>query len=41
MPGVGLLVLLFVFMFTGTVLKWDQEAVEALGHQKEVAEMAG
>jgi quinol-cytochrome oxidoreductase complex cytochrome b subunit len=41
LTGVGLLILLFLFMFTGTVLKWDQEAVEALGHQKELAEMTG
>jgi quinol-cytochrome oxidoreductase complex cytochrome b subunit len=41
LAGVGLLVLLFLFMFTGTVLKWDQEAIEALGHQTELAAMAG
>jgi quinol-cytochrome oxidoreductase complex cytochrome b subunit len=41
LTGVGLLVLLFLFMFTGTVLKWDQEAIEALGHQKELASSMG
>lgn len=41
LAGVGLLVLLFALAFSGTVLKWDQEAVEALGHQVEVSEMIG
>lgn len=41
LAGVGLLVLLFAFTFTGTVLKWDQEAVEALGHQTELAGAMG
>jgi quinol-cytochrome oxidoreductase complex cytochrome b subunit len=39
--GVGLLALLFAFTFTGTVLKWDQEAVEALGHQVELGNTIG
>ena len=30
--GVGLLVIMVKLLFTGTVLKWDQEAYEALGH---------
>ena len=30
--GVGLLGLMITLMFTGTVLKWDQEAYEALDH---------
>lgn len=41
LAGVGLLALLFGFTFSGTILKWDQEAVEALGHQVEVAETMG
>ncbi len=41
LAGIGLLVLLFGFTFSGTVLKWDQEAIEALGHQVEVAETIG
>lgn len=41
LAGVALLTLLFAFAFSGTVLKWDQEAVEALGHQVEVAETIG
>lgn len=32
MVGVGLLFIMVNLMFTGTVLKWDQEAYEALGH---------
>lgn len=39
--GVGLLALMFGFIFTGTVLKWDQEGYEALGHEMEIAEMLG
>ena len=30
--GVGLLILMICFLFTGTVLKWDQEGYEALAH---------
>jgi ubiquinol-cytochrome c reductase cytochrome b subunit len=33
LAGVGLLVMLFAFSYTGTVLKWDQEGEEALAHQ--------
>lgn len=39
--GVGLLFLTGAFLFTGTVLKWDQEAVEGLGHNIELAEGLG
>ena len=39
--GVGLLALTLGFVFTGTILKWDQEASEALSHNKEIAEMLG
>lgn len=38
LAGIGLLVLLFGFTFTGTIMKWDQEAVEALGHQQALAQ---
>lgn len=41
LAGVGLLALLFAFTFTGSVLKWDQEAVEALGHQVELGNTIG
>lgn len=39
--GVGLLALTLGFIFTGTILKWDQEASEALAHNKEIAEILG
>lgn len=39
--GVALLFLTGAFQFTGTVLKWDQEAVEGLGHNVELAEGLG
>jgi len=39
--GAALLFLTGAFMFTGTVLKWDQEAVEGLGHNVELAEGLG
>lgn len=39
--GIMLLLLLFGFTFSGTILKWDQEAVEALEHQTEAAETVG
>ena len=39
--GVGLLALTMAFFFTGTVLKWDQEAYEALKHQEAVAKLLG
>jgi ubiquinol-cytochrome c reductase cytochrome b subunit len=41
LAGVGLLVMLFAFSYTGTVLKWDQEATEALEHQIGTAKMMG
>lgn len=41
LAGIGLLALLFAFTFTGTVLKWDQEAIEALGHQVELGNTIG
>src|SRR5919108_2583483 len=41
LAGVGLLVILFAFSYTGTVLKWDQEATEALEHQIGTAKMMG
>lgn len=39
--GVLLLALTLFFVFSGSVLKWDQEGVEALGHSREVGEMFG
>ena len=39
--GVGLLILVVNFLFTGTVIKWDQEAYEALDHFLWVAERLG
>ena len=41
MVGVAMLLLTFLAVFTGTVLKWDQEAYEALIHNLDVAELAG
>jgi ubiquinol-cytochrome c reductase cytochrome b subunit len=39
--GVVLVGLVAMFFFTGTVLKWDQEALEALEHNSEVAGLLG
>lgn len=39
--GVVLLTLSWLLLFTGTVLRWDQEAVEALGHNLELAPYSG
>jgi ubiquinol-cytochrome c reductase cytochrome b subunit len=39
--GLGLLALTLGFVFTGTVLKWDQEGVEALAHNREIGELLG
>lgn len=39
--GLGLLAVTLGFVFTGTVLKWDQEGVEALAHNQEVGELLG
>lgn len=39
--GVALLVIMVNLMFTGTVIKWDQEAYEALGHLTWVGEQLG
>ena len=39
--GVGLLLMMVTLLFTGTVLKWDQEAYEALDHFLWVAEILG
>jgi len=41
LTGVALLGVVFVYFFIGTVLKWDQEGVEAFGHLKESFEMFG
>lgn len=39
--GVGLLSAMLGLVFTGTVLKWDQEGWEALQHNQEIGELAG
>ena len=39
--GLGLFAVTLGFVFTGTVLKWDQEGVEALAHNKEIGEILG
>ena len=39
--GLGLLGLTLGLIFTGTVLKWDQEGYEALGHNVEVGNLLG
>lgn len=39
--GVALLGITVAFAFTGSVLKWDQEAWEALQHNLEIAELLG
>jgi ubiquinol-cytochrome c reductase cytochrome b subunit len=39
--GVTMFALVIAALFTGTVLKWDQEGFEALVHNSEVAELLG
>lgn len=39
--GLALLAVTLGFVFTGTVLKWDQEGVEALAHNREIGEILG
>jgi quinol-cytochrome oxidoreductase complex cytochrome b subunit len=39
--GVSMFALVFLAIFTGTVLKWDQEGFEALGHNIELGELLG
>lgn len=39
--GVGLFALVMGLIFTGTVLKWDQEGWEALQHNQEIGELLG
>jgi len=39
--GAAMLLLTFLAIFTGTVLKWDQEGFEALSHNLDVAEVLG
>ncbi len=41
LTGVALLALTVVYIFIGTVLKWDQEGVEAFVHMKESFELFG
>jgi quinol-cytochrome oxidoreductase complex cytochrome b subunit len=39
--GLGLLALTMGLVFTGTVMKWDQEGYEALGHNVEAGKLLG
>lgn len=39
--GLGMLVVTFGLIYTGSVLKFDQEGVEALQHSKEAGELVG
>ena len=39
--GVSMFALVIGALFTGTVLKWDQEGFEALGHNLEIAHLLG
>jgi ubiquinol-cytochrome c reductase cytochrome b subunit len=39
--GVTMFALVIAALFTGTVLKWDQEGFEALGHNIEIGELLG
>jgi quinol-cytochrome oxidoreductase complex cytochrome b subunit len=39
--GLSMLALVIGAIFTGTVLKWDQEAFEALGHNLEIGKLLG
>ena len=39
--GLGLLGVTLGLVFTGTVLKWDQEGFEALGHNLEIGKLLG
>ena len=39
--GVGLLAITLGLVFTGTVLKWDQEGWEALEHNEEIGKLLG
>lgn len=39
--GVALFALITLALFTGTVLKWDQEGFEALGHNVEIGNLLG
>ena len=39
--GVAMFLLTFLAIFTGTVIKWDQEGYEALVHNLDVAELLG
>jgi ubiquinol-cytochrome c reductase cytochrome b subunit len=39
--GLGLLTVILGLIFTGSVMKWDQEGYEALGHNTEAANLLG
>lgn len=41
LTGILLLVVMFAIVFSGTILKWDQEAIEALAHSDAAASFLG
>lgn len=41
LTGVALLAVTLVYIFVGTVLKWDQEGIEAFGHMRESFNLFG
>lgn len=41
LTGVGLFLLSGLALYTGTILKWDQEAFEALAHNRELGKLVG
>jgi ubiquinol-cytochrome c reductase cytochrome b subunit len=41
LTGVGLFLFSGLALYTGTILKWDQEAIEALAHNSELGKLAG
>lgn len=41
LTGLALLAVTFIYIFVGTVLKWDQEGVEAFGHMRESFNLFG
>lgn len=41
LAGVAMFALVFGALFTGTVIKWDQEGFEALGHNLEIGKLLG
>lgn len=39
--GLAMLAMVFLLIFTGSTLRWDQEAFEAVAHNTELADLAG